>query len=214
MVPAKKKPVPEFNLALAPGLAPLVLEGEHVRLEPLGQEHAEDLLEAAADPAIWRYLPIAQPRTVESIRNWIAESGEGKPIANSIAFAIVHRPSGRAVGSTRYLDIQPPNRGLEIGWTWLGTAQQRSAVNTECKLLLLRHAFDGLGAVRVQLKTDSRNRQSQAAILRLGAKKEGTLRNHMILWDGHLRHSVYFSIVDSEWPAVKTRLEKALARKV
>lgn len=127
-------------------------------------------------------------------------------------FAIVHQPTGKAIGSTRCLDIQPENRSLEIGWTWIGTPWQRTAINTECKYLLLRHAFETLNCVRVQLKTDARNQRSQQAILRIGAKLEGTLRKHRINYDGHIRDSVYFSVIAEEWPVVKAKLEQMLAR--
>ncbi len=123
-----------------------------------------------------------------------------------IPFAIVDRAIGRAVGSTRYLDIQPANRGIEIGWTWIGTAHQRTAINTECKFLLLRHAFETLGAIRVQLKTDLRNERSQRAMERIGAAREGVLRQNMLLWDGHRRDSVYYSVLVDEWPRVRERL--------
>ena len=119
---------------------------------------------------------------------------------------------GRAIGSTGYLDIDRPNRALEIGMTWYGLAYQRTAVNTECKYLLLRHAFDDLGALRVCLKTDSRNVRSQQAIERIGAIREGTLRNHRITWDGVNRHSVFYSVIDSEWPAVRSALEAKLGK--
>ncbi len=123
-----------------------------------------------------------------------------------IPFAIVHAQSGAAIGSTRYLDLRPAHRALEIGWTWIATAHQRTPVNTECKLLLLEHAFETLGAVRVQFKTDARNMRSQTAIARIGGCREGVLRKSLILWDGFIRDSAYFSIVDDEWPAVKRRL--------
>ncbi|MBI4841836.1 MAG: GNAT family N-acetyltransferase, partial [candidate division NC10 bacterium] len=129
-----------------------------------------------------------------------------------IPFAIVERASGKAIGSTRYLDIRRGDRGLEIGWTWIGLPFQRTAVNTECKYLLLVHAFEDQRAVRVQLKTDLRNEASQRAIERLGAVREGVLRKHMVLWDGFIRDTVYYSIIDSEWPEVKRRLQRRLAR--
>ncbi len=188
---------------------PITLEGEHVRLEPLAMRHAPDLFACGIDPALWRFWVEKPFETIRDIEQWI-----GRAIAapNELAFAIVHTGSDRAVGSTRYMDIRPADRGLEIGTTWIAVDYQRSAVNTECKLLLLRHAFEQLGVVRVQLKTDLRNEQSQRAIVRLGAVREGVLRRSCICHDGHQRDSVYFSVLDSEWPAVKQRLLEFLAR--
>ena len=143
---------------------------------------------------------------------WIDAAHEAARTGEQIPFAIVHQPSSRAVGSTRYMTIRREHRGLEIGWTWIGAAFQRTAVNTECKLLLLGHAFDGLGAVRVELKTDARNLRSQRAIERLGASREGVLRQHMVRPDGSLRDSVYYGVIDSMWPALRERLTRRLAR--
>jgi RimJ/RimL family protein N-acetyltransferase len=130
-----------------------------------------------------------------------------------VAFAIVSAASGAAVGSTRFLNIERPHRALEIGWTWIGPAWQRSAINTECKLLLLGHAFEQLGAHRVTLKTDARNLRSQRAIERVGGVREGVLRRHRVCWDGFVRDSVYYGIIDGEWPQVKSRLEAMSARR-
>jgi N-acetyltransferase len=190
---------------------PLVLSGKVVRIEPLETRHAADLLVAAADPAIWLYLPAFQPRTHADMEGWIAAALTGAATGAEIPFAIVATSSGRAVGSTRFLEIRWDSRTLEIGWTWLATAVQRSAVNTECKLLLLRHAFEDLGALRVQFKTDLRNLRSQRAIERLGAVKEGVLRKQRINHDGYVRSSVYYSILDDEWPGVRAGLLHQLA---
>jgi RimJ/RimL family protein N-acetyltransferase len=187
-----------------PDFENLVLEGNHIRLEPLSESHAPDLLVAAGEPEIWLYMPTFQPETLEDISSLIRAARE---TPNRQPFAIIQLASGKAIGSTSYLDIQPPNRGLEIGWTWLGKDYWRSAANTECKYLLLRHAFEKWKAIRVQLKTDSRNLRSQQAIARIGASREGILRNHMIMPDGYYRASVYFSIIDTEWVAAKARLE-------
>jgi RimJ/RimL family protein N-acetyltransferase len=187
-----------------------VLTGRHVRLEPLEDRHAAELLVQCADPDLWRYMPRPLPRDLGEMRAWIAGARERATGGAERPFAIVHAAGGRAVGSTRYLDIRPEHRALEIGWTWIGTEHQRTAVNTECKLLLLEHAFDSLGAVRVQLKTDARNDRSQKAIERIGARREGVLRRHMILWDGFVRDTVIFSITDREWPEVRARLRGML----
>jgi RimJ/RimL family protein N-acetyltransferase len=187
----------------------VILEGRHARLEPLASSHAPELLAAAQDDSIWRYMPIARPQTLLDLERMIADALAAEERGEQLPFAIVERASGRAVGSTRYLDLRLAHRGLEIGWTWLATAAQRTALNTECKLLLLTHAFESLGCLRVQLKTDLRNLRSQAAIERLGARKEGVLRKHYVLWDGYVRDSVLYSITDAEWPAVKQRLSAA-----
>jgi RimJ/RimL family protein N-acetyltransferase len=177
------------------------------RLEPLALAHAGELLAAAQDDEIWRYLPIARPRTLAELEHMIAEAHAAEARGEQQAFAIVERARGRAIGSTRYLDLRLAHRGLEIGWTWITPAFQRTAINSECKLLLLAHAFETLGCLRVQLKTDLRNLRSQAAIERLGARKEGVLRKHFVLWDGYVRDSVMYSITDAEWPEVKRRLQ-------
>lgn len=192
---------------------PLVLAGSVVRLEPLTEAHAPDLLAAADDPNIWLYLPAYQPTALADMQAWIAAARTSAAGGEEIPFAILALANGRAVGSTRFLEIRRESRTLEIGWTWLATPVQRSTVNTECKLLLLRHAFEELSALRVQFKTDRRNLRSQRAIERLGAVKEGILRKHRINHDGFVRDSVYYSIVDDEWPGVKAGLLQRLARR-
>lgn len=190
---------------------PVILEGRLVRLEPLAPRHAPELLEAAQDDELWRYLPIPRPRTQEAIERWVAEAHELQARGEQLPFAVLERGSGRAIGSMRYLDIRRAHRGLEIGWSWISPRFQRTGVNRECKLLLLAHAFEALGCLRVQLKTDARNLRSQAAIERLGAVREGVLRRHMRLHDGFVRDSVLYSITDLEWPALKARLEARLS---
>ena len=185
---------------------PVVLEGELVRLEPLEPHHAADLFDAGKDEAIWRYMPRAAPRNVGDVRAWIGEATDRARDGSQLPFAIVDRAAGRAIGSTRYLEIRREHRGLEIGWTWLAASHQRTGANTECKLLLLAHAFEALGAIRVQLKTDARNLASQRAIERLGAEREGVLRAHMVLPDGFVRDTVMYAITAAEWPRVKARL--------
>jgi RimJ/RimL family protein N-acetyltransferase len=186
---------------------PVTLEGTHVRLEPLAPCHAEDLFEVGQDETIWPYMPRPPLKSLQDAHALIDQAVEVAGSGTQIPFAIIERAGGKAIGSTRYLDIRRNDRGLEIGWTWVGTAYQRTVVNTECKYLLLRHAFEDLGAVRVQLKTDLRNVRSQRAIERLGAVHEGVLRKHIVLWDGFIRDTVYYSIIESEWPEVKRRLE-------
>lgn len=187
---------------------PVTLEGRFVRLEPLAPAHARDLAEAASEDLFTYHFPPAE-LTAAGFADQIEEL-RARPAF--LPFASVLRETGRAVGITCYLDVRPEHRGLEIGFTWVGRPWQGTQVNPESKLLLLRHAFETLGCVRVQLKTDLRNLQSQAAIARLGAVREGVLRKQMILPDGHQRDTVMFSITDDEWPAVRAGLEERLAR--
>lgn len=192
---------------------PVLLEGRHVRLEPLDLAHAPGLFTASQDETIWRWLPAPMFPSVASVEAWIAAALQEQSTGASVAFATVRISDGKPVGSTRFLDIRRPHRALEIGWTWLATEAQRTAVNTEAKLLMLRHAFENQGAIRVQLKTDERNEKSRRAISRLGAVFEGILRNYQTrAHDGYVRNTAMFSITDAEWPAVKTGLESKLAR--
>jgi N-acetyltransferase len=183
------------------------LEGRYVRLEPLEERHRDDLLAAAAqDPATFRYMGSDLSVGAEAWPAYLADALEPE----FVAWATVDRSTGRAVGSTRFGDIAPAHGRVEIGWTWIAPSHQRTAVNTEAKLLQLTYAFDELGAARVALKTDGRNLRSQAAIERLGAMREGVLRRHIRMPDGFMRDTVYFSILSDEWPAVKARLEERL----
>ena len=191
-------------------IKPVVLQGRWVRLEPLAEGHVPQLAIAGRDEAIWQFMRYGQITTEPGMRAWVLELLEAQSQGPDLPFAVIHLASGVAIGSTRYLEIRRLHRSLEIGGTWYGLAFQRTAVNTECKYLLLRHAFEGLGCLRVQFKTDLRNERSQRALERIGAVKEGVLRNHMILPDGTIRHSVYYSIIESEWPAVKALLEGKL----
>ncbi|GAC1368248.1 MAG: GNAT family protein [Ktedonobacteraceae bacterium] len=191
-------------------IEPVRLSGRVVRLEPLTPGHATGLLQAGAELATWDYMPFNPCTSLDTMREWIRSTLQEQADGLCIPFVIITLSDERIVGSTRYMSIMYKDRGLEIGWTWLAPEVRRSAVNTECKYLLLRHAFETLGAIRVQLKTDSRNLRSQRAIERLGAVREGVLRNHKIMPDGYFRHSVYYSIIDSEWPQVKAHLETKL----
>jgi RimJ/RimL family protein N-acetyltransferase len=186
------------------------LEGRWVRLEPLATSHAGDLLEAAADPVIWQWLP-ERVETREQIEGWIADALRAQEAGSEYPFAVVERESGQAIGSTRFMDVSEGHRGVEVGWTWYRRSDWGGPVNPEAKLLLLTHAFEVWGAIRLYLKTDSLNERSRAAILKLGARYEGDLRNHRIRPDGSYRHSSYYSILDGEWPAVKRVLEERLA---
>ena len=192
-------------------IRPLILEGQNVRLEPLTLKHHTRLCEIGLDEEIWRWSP-QQVRTPEEMRDYIETALVWQAEGSALPFATVEKGSGLVVGSTRYANIDTFNRHLEIGWTWIGRPWQRTFVNTEAKYLMLRHAFETLKCLRVEFKTDSLNERSRNAILRLGAKEEGTFRNHRITSTGRIRHSVYFSIIDSEWPQVKAGLEEKLMR--
>lgn len=190
---------------------PVTLTGKVVRLEPLTEQHAPELAVAGHDARIWQYMLYAYPDTEEKMLAWVREMLSRQAAGADLPFAVIHLASGRAIGATRYLEMRPPHRSLEIGGTWYAVDFQRTAVNTECKYLLLTHAFETLGCIRVQFKADARNERSIRAIERLGAAREGVLRNHFITPDGTVRDSVYFSILDREWPGVKERLEAMLA---
>ena len=187
----------------------VTLEGRFARLEPLDWRHLEPLTAVGLEPELWRWMPVTLA-TPEEMRRWMGEAlaEHGRGVA--IPFATVERATGRVVGSTRFLNIDRAHRRVEIGWTWIAPPWQRTAINTESKLLMLTHAFNTLGCIRVELKTDALNSRSRAAIARLGASEEGTLRQHMITATGRVRDTVYYSVVEAEWPAVRTRLEERL----
>ena len=186
---------------------PPTLQGDTVRLEPLEPRHVQDLLEAA-DPSVFRYHGLApQAWTPEAFGEYIEASCA---MPDRVPFAIVLRGENRAVGTSSFLELRPVHRGIEIGYTWIGPHYQGTPVNPESKLLMLTYAFETLGAMRVQLKCDARNLQSQAAISKLGAQREALLRKHMLYTDGRVRDTVIFSILDDEWPGVKAGLERRL----
>jgi N-acetyltransferase len=188
---------------------PVVLEGVHVRLEPLSRTHRPGLSDVGLEEELWRWIP-TPVRTAADMAAYVELALKEQADGMSLPFAQIERATGRVIGSTRYMNIERSHHRVEIGCTWIGRAWQRSAVNTEAKYLLLRHAFETLGCMRVELKTDSLNEKSRAAILRIGAKEEGIFRNHMITSSGRIRHTVYFSVVDSEWLQVKSQLERWL----
>lgn len=188
---------------------PITLEGQVVRLEPLKEDHWQPLWAVGSDESIWRLNPYFV-RSADEMRSYVETALKLQQQGSALPFVIVHRPTSQIVGSTRYMDIDKRNNTLEIGATWLNPAWQRTAVNTEAKFLLLRHAFETLKCMRVQLKTDVLNEKSRNAILRIGAKQEGIFRNHILTASGRIRDSIYFSIIDSEWPAVKANLLEKL----
>ena len=192
-------------------LTPVTLEGRHVRLAPLAVEHVPALWEAANDPEIWQWT-LNHPRSEDDIRRYVEAALAKRAAGGGLPFATLEAGSGRVIGSTRYHNWEPPHPRVEIGYTWIARPWQRTPVNTEAKYLMLRHAFETLGVARVELRTDALNARSRAAIARIGGVAEGTLRRHMVNDSGRIRDTVYFSILDDEWPQVKLRLEEKLAR--
>ena len=193
----------------APGFGPVTLDGRHVRLEPLSRSHLAPLTVEGADAAIFQHFP-AGFSSAEGMRAFFDDALQMREKGTGLPFVIIAKSEGKPVGSTRYGNIDRANRRVEIGWTWLGLKWQRTAANTGAKYLMLRQAFETWNCIRVEFKTDSLNEMSRAALLRIGAKEEGIFRNHMITSTGRFRHSVYYSIIESEWPAVKAHLEEKL----
>ena len=193
-------------------VSPITLEGQHVRLEPLSTAHHESLLAAAGDGELWNSIVTVVPGR-DTMTEYLQEALQGLADGTQLPFVIVRKASGEVVGTTRFYYIQPLQRSAAIGYTWVSAGAQRTPVNTEAKLLLLTHAFEHWQTIRVEFITDILNQQSRAAILRLGAKEEGVLRNHLIMPGGRIRDSVLFSIIATEWPEVKARLQAQLARK-
>jgi RimJ/RimL family protein N-acetyltransferase len=189
---------------------PITLSGQWAQLEPLAEKHLTDLFAVSRDEEIWDYLPTPWPRDLEEMRVWLNEALGTQARGEMLPFAIIERATGKAVGSTRFLDIAEQHRHIEIGWTWLGRVYWRTPLNTECKYLLLKYAFEELQCIRVQLKTDLRNERSQRAIERIGGVREGVLRKAVIIKDDYQRWSVYYSILDDEWSGVKAMLEAKL----
>jgi len=192
-------------------VAPITLTGDAVRLEPLSLDHHPALCQVGLDPAIWRWTSV-QIATPEEMRSYIEDALRSWESGAALPFATIDRVSGRVVGTTRYGNVDPANRKLEIGWTFVAPAWQRTRINTEAKYLMLRYAFETLGCIRVEFKTDALNQTSRRAIARIGAREEGTLRHHMICADGRYRDSVYFSVIEPEWPGAKAALESKLQR--
>ena len=193
-------------------VTPVTLTGKHVRLEPMTEARVPALAEIGVMQKFWDFMVYGKMETEDDMRGWVLDILSRAEKGTDVPFVAVHLASGRVAGATRYMNISPRDRGLEIGGTWYGLDFQRTPVNTECKYLLLRHAFETLGCIRVQLKTDLRNERSQKAIERVGAVREGVLRNHMVLPDGYVRHSVFYSILDTEWADVKKNLEGMMER--
>ena len=194
-----------------PWVEPLTLEGTVVRLEPLSLEHVPGLTAVGLDAELWRWT-LTTIQTPGDMRAYVEKALRPAADGSEVPFATIDRNTGTVIGSTRYLNIDPHHRRLEIGYTWIAPPWQRSAVNTEQKLLLLAHAFNALGALRVEFKTDSLNERSRKALLGIGATEEGTLRNHMLTDTGRRRHTVYFSVIEEEWPRIRMHLEQRLAR--
>ncbi|MDQ3126918.1 MAG: GNAT family N-acetyltransferase [Chloroflexota bacterium] len=187
------------------------LDGRRVRLVPLELGHVPALAEVALEPAVWKWT-LARPTDEAGLRAWAEAAIAGRDAGTELPFVTLEAATGRPIGSSRYMNIVLEHRRLEIGWTWVAPPWQRTGANREAKLLMLSHAFDTLGCRRVEFKTDSRNEPSRTALLGIGAQFEGIFRNHMVMPDGPLRHSAYYSVIDEEWPTVKAGLEASLAR--
>jgi RimJ/RimL family protein N-acetyltransferase len=187
-----------------------VLEGRVVRLEPLARRHEQDLFEAAQDERIWRWMPYDASASPETFHAWLEDALAASESGTEAAFATVDAGTGEPAGSTRYLALRPEHRVLEIGWTWLAPAYWQTGANVEAKMLMLEHAFENLGCLRVEFKTDSRNERSRAALATLPAQFEGVFRKHMLVRDGERRDSAYYSIIDDEWPEVRDNLRLRL----
>ena len=190
-------------------LTPINLEGADVRLEPLSESHHERLCAVGLDPELWKWIPV-QVLNPDQMMRYISSALADQEKGSSQPFVTIERATGKVIGSTRYMNIEMAHKRLEIGSTWIAPPWQRTAMNTEAKYLMMRHAFETLDCNRVELKTDSLNTKSRNAILRIGAKQEGIFRSHMITWSGRLRDTVYFSVIAPEWPAVKAGLEAKL----
>jgi len=203
--------VSPLNIFIPVTVVPITLEGSIVRLEPIRREHAVIFWDLARNDAddIFQWIPYRM-KSSEDFKRVVDNAFVEQERGESLVFATVERSSGKVVGSTRFMNIDRTNRRVEIGSTWIAPAWQRTAVNTEAKYLMLRHAFELWKCMRVELKTDALNQRSRNAILRIGAKEEGTLRRHLITWTGRVRDTVYFSILDGEWPCVKKNLELKL----
>jgi RimJ/RimL family protein N-acetyltransferase len=187
-----------------------VLEGKIVRLEPLERRHEQELFEAAQDERIWRWMPYDASVSSEGFHAWLEDALAASSAGMEAAFTTLDAGTREPIGSTRYLALRPEHRGLEIGWTWLAPSNWRKGANIEAKLLMLEHAFERMGCVRVEFKTDSRNERSRAALAALPAQFEGIFRKHMLVRGGERRDSAYYSIIDDEWPEVRDNLGRRI----
>jgi len=203
-------PALRFDPAPTDWVRPLTLEGSIVRLEPLSEAHLDALAEVAFEGDLWRWTML-DPRNRDDLEAWLDAALANAAKGSERPFATVDQATGRAIGSTRFMSIVPEHRRLEIGWTWVGLDWQRRGANQEAKLLQLTHAFEALGANRVEFKTDSNNARANPALLSIGATFEGTFRNHMILPGDRIRHSNYYAIAVEDWPAAKAQLQARVA---
>jgi RimJ/RimL family protein N-acetyltransferase len=189
------------------------LEGQIVVLEPLSPEHEPGLWEAASDPEVWRWLPWNGGASEEAFHDWMTEALDRSSAGVDCAFTVLSARGGQELGSTRYLALRPEHRGVEIGWTWLEPSAWKSGANAEAKLLLLRHAFDDLGCMRVEFKTDALNTRARTALEALPARFEGVFRKHMLVRGGTVRDSAWYAITDEDWPSVRANLERRVNEK-
>lgn len=194
-------------------LKPITLEGRSVRLEPLDRAHFPALIEIGLDREIWKWTP-SQPFSAQAVEDYLIQALQLRDEGAAVPFATIDRASGKVAGTTRFGNIERAHKKCEVGWTWLGAAWQRTALNTEAKYLMLRHAFESCGLFRVEFKTDELNEKSRNALVRIGAKYEGVFRSHVITQGGRRRNTIWFSILDSDWPEVKAHLETLIARRL
>ena len=194
-------------------IEPVTLEGRIVRLEPMSLDHVEGLAAVAGDPAIWRWTT-GRRMDHAAMRQWVATALANRDAGTEHPWVTVDPATGRPIGSSRYLNIVLEHRRLEIGWTWVTPSWQRRGANREAKLLMIGHAFEALGCMRVEFKTDALNAQSRAALAGIGATFEGIFRRHMVMPDGRIRDSAYFSIIEEEWPTVKAALTESVAQRL
>jgi RimJ/RimL family protein N-acetyltransferase len=192
-------------------IEPVTLFGQYVRLEPLSLSHFDRLWAIGQDVELWKWTPY-QINTPDKMHGYIRAALDAQAIGTALPFVTIWQATNEIVGSTRFGNIDAPNHRVEIGWTWIDRRWQRTPVNTEAKFLMLHHAFETWHCIRVEIKTDQMNEKSQRAIERLGAQREGIFRHHMIVEGGRLRNTVYYSIIDDEWPQVKVHLRSQLAR--
>ena len=189
------------------------LEGRIVVLEPLVEEHEPDLLAAAQDPQIWRWMSYNAVESAEKFHGWFEDALQATKAGNEAVFVVRSKQTGDVIGSTRYMTLRPEHQGLEIGWSWLVPSAWGSGANAEAKLLLLEHAFDRLGCIRVEFKTDARNERARLALEAIPARFEGIFRSHMLVRGGERRNSAFYSVTDDDWPVVRTLLERRLNSK-
>ena len=189
------------------------LEGRMIVLEPVVESHEEELFAAAQDPDVWRWMSYNAAESAETFHGWFDDALRATKAGDEAVFVVRSKESGNLIGSTRYMTLRPEHHGLEIGWTWLVPSAWGSGANAEAKFLLLQHAFDELGCIRVEFKTDARNERARLALEAIPARFEGIFRSHMLVRGGERRNSAFYSVTDDDWPVVRTLLERRINAK-